>query len=110
MRAETQKQQTAADSRIKDLRDLCEVLIEETIFQDWTFVVHVKSLRCLKQVSLVQRLPSSRKSTAEDARGNTVGTTEEWRSRDDITVALYVRSTQCLVLFEEYTRPVNYYP
>ena len=110
MRAETQKQQTAADSRIKDLRDLCEVLIEETIFQDWTFVVHVKSLRCLKQVSLVQRLLSSRKSTAEDERGNTAGTTEEWRSRDDITVALYVRSTQCLVLLEEYTRPVNHYP
>ena len=42
--------------------------------------------------------------------GNTVGTTEEWRSRDDITVALYVRSTQCHVLLQEYTRPVNHYP
>ena len=27
------------------------------------------------------------KRTAKDARGNTVGTTEEWRSRDDSTVA-----------------------
>ena len=69
----------------KDLRDLCEgsrVLIEVKIFQDWTFVVHV----------------------------NTVGTTEEWRSRDDITVALYVRSTQCHVLLQDYTRPVTHYP
>ena len=59
MRPETQKQQTAASSR-KDLRDLCEgnrVLIEVKIFQDWTFVEHVNGLRCLKQVSLVQRLP-----------------------------------------------------
>ena len=65
MRPETQKQQTAANSRIKtsaadslctdvctqascggsfkDLRDLC-VLIEVKIFQDWTFVVDVNSL------------------------------------------------------------------
>ena len=39
----------------KDFRDLREgnrVLIGE-IFQDWTFVVRVNSLRCLKQVLLV---------------------------------------------------------
>ena len=44
------------------------------------------------------------------ASGNTVGTTEEWRSRDDITVALYLRSTQCHVLLQEYSQPVNHYP
>ena len=46
------------------------------------------------------------KLTAKDARGNTVGTTEEWRSRDDSTVALYLRSTQCTchVLLQEYKR------
>ena len=44
------------------------------------------------------------KLTAKDARGNTVGTTEEWRSRDDSTVALYLRSTQCHVLLQEYAR------
>ena len=54
--------------------------------------------------------PVVAKLTAKDARGNTVGTTEEWRSRDDITVALYLRSTQCHVLLQEYTRPVNHYP
>ena len=51
-----------------------------------------------------------RERTAKDARGNIVGTTEEWHSRDDITIALYVRSTQCHVLLQEYTRPVNQYP
>ena len=50
------------------------------------------------------------KRTAKDAGGNIVGTTEEWHSRDDITVALYVCSTQCHVLLQEYTRPVNHYP
>ena len=51
MRPEMQKQQTAANSRIKtsaaegvlkDLRDLCEgnrVFSEVKIFQDWRFVV-----------------------------------------------------------------------
>ena len=66
MRPETQKQQTAANSRIKtsaaegvfkDLRDLCEgnrVLSEVKIFQDWKICcAHVNSLRCLKEVSLV---------------------------------------------------------
>ena len=60
---------------------------------------------CLCKVSLVVA-----KRTAKDARGNTVGTTEEWRSRDDIAVALCVRSTQCHVLLQEYTQPVNHYP
>ena len=50
------------------------------------------------------------KRTTKDARGNIVGTTEEWLSRDDITVALYLRSTQYYVLLQQYTRPVNHYP
>ena len=66
MRPETQKQQTAANSRIKtsaaegvlkDLRDLCEgnrVLSEAKIFQDWTFVVYMSTVfHVFKQVSLV---------------------------------------------------------
>ena len=48
--------------------------------------------------------------TGKDARGKIVGTTEEWLSRDDITVALYLRSTQYYVLLQQYTRPVNHYP
>ena len=56
MRPETQKQQTAANSRIKtsavegvlkDLRDLCEgnrVLNEVKIFQDWRFVVQISTV------------------------------------------------------------------
>ena len=99
----------------KDLEDLCEgnrVLIEAKIFQDWTFVVRVNGLRCLKRVSLVQikGFPVVTKRTSKDARGNTVGTTEECRSRDGITVALYLRSTQCHVLLQEYSRPVKHYP
>ena len=50
------------------------------------------------------------KGTGKDARGKIVGTTEEWLSRDDITVALYLRSTQYYVLLQQYTRPVNHYP
>ena len=64
----------------------------------------------LSRFSLCNFFSVVAKRTAKDARGNTVGTTEEWRSRDDITVALYVRSTQCHVLLQEYTRPVNHYP
>ena len=64
----------------------------------------------LSRFRLCKGFPVVAKRTAKDARGNTVGTTEEWRSRDDITVTLYVRSTQCHVLFQEYTRPVNQYP
>ena len=64
----------------------------------------------LSRFRLCKGLPVVAKRTAKGARGNTVGTTEEWRSRDDITVALYVRSTQCHVLLQEYTRPVNHYP
>ena len=51
----------------------------------------------------VPLFPVVAKRTAKDARGNTVGTTEEWRSRDGITVALYVRPTQCHFLLQEYT-------
>ena len=43
-------------------------------------------------------------------RGKIVDTTDEWLSRDDITVALYLRSTQYYVLLQQYTRPVNHYP
>ena len=64
----------------------------------------------LSRFRLCKRFPVVAKRTAKDARGNTVGTTEEWRSRDDTTVALYLRSTQCHVLLQEYTRPVNHYP
>ena len=81
------------------------------IFQDWTFVVHVSSVfDVLSRFRLCKSFPVVGKPTAKDARGNTVGTTEEWRSRDDITVALYVRYTQCHVLLQEYTRPVNHCP
>ena len=64
----------------------------------------------LSRLRLCKSFPVVAKRIAKDARGNTVGTTEEWRSRDDITVALYLRSTQCHVLLSEYTRPVNHYP
>ena len=55
-------------TRYKDLRDLCEgnsVLIEVKVFHGWTFVVHINSLGCLKQISLVQRLPSSGKKHSQ---------------------------------------------
>ena len=52
----------------------------------------------MQRISVVAKLP------AKDAKGNTVGTTEEWRSREDSTVALYLRSTQCHVLLQEYAR------
>ena len=67
MRQETQKQQTAANSRIKtsaaeevlkDLKDLCEgnrVLIEAKIFQDWTLVVHSERKRYLEAVNFGRR-------------------------------------------------------
>ena len=62
----------------------------------------------LSRFGLCNFFPVVAKRTAEHARGNTVmGTTEEWCSRDDI--ALYVRSTQCHVLLQEYTR-LNHYP
>ena len=64
----------------------------------------------LSRFCLYEGFPVIAKRTAKDARGNIVGTTEEWHSRDDITIALYVRSTQCHVLLQEYTRPVNLYP
>ena len=64
----------------------------------------------LRRFCLCKVSPVVTKHTAKDARGNTVGTTDEWRSRDDITVAFYVRPTQCHVLLQEYTRPVNHYP
>ena len=35
---------------------------------------------------------------------------EEWQSRDDITVALYVRTTQRHVLLQDYARPVTHSP
>ena len=63
-----ENQNISCGGSFKDLRDLCEgnrVLIEVKIFQDWTFVVHVDSLQYLKQVSLVQRLPSSRKTHSQ---------------------------------------------
>ena len=64
----------------------------------------------LRRFCLCKVSPVVTKHTAKDARGNTVGTTDEWRSRDDITVALCICSTQCHVLLQEYTRPVNHYP
>ena len=64
----------------------------------------------LSRFRLFKGFPVVAKRTAKDARGSTIGTTEEWRSGDDITVALYVRSTQCHVSLQEYTRPVNHYP
>ena len=64
----------------------------------------------LSRFRLCKDFPVVAKRTAKDARGNTVGTTEEWRSRDDITVALYLRSTQCHVLLQEQAQPVNHYP
>ena len=63
----------------------------------------------LSRFRLCKGFPVVAKRTARDARGNTVRTTEEWRSRDD-TVALYLRSAQCHVLLQEYTRPANHYP
>ena len=64
----------------------------------------------LSRFRLFKGFPVVAKRPAKDTRGSTIGTTEEWHSRDDITVALYVRSTQCHVLLQEYTRPVNHYP
>ena len=61
----------------------------------------------LSRFCLCEGFPVVAKRTAKDARLNIVGTTEEWHSRDDITVALYVRSTQCHVLLQEYTRIRN---
>ena len=58
----------------------------------------------LSRFCLCEGFPVVAKRTAKDARGN-IGTTEEWHSRDDITIALYVRSTQCHVLLQEDTRP-----
>ena len=105
MRPETQKQQTATNSRIKTSRDLCEgnrVLIEVKIFQDWTIAYISTVSDALSRFRLCKGFPEVAKRTAKDARGNTVGTTEEWRSHDDdITVALYLRSTQCHVLLQE---------
>ena len=59
---------------------------------------------------LCKGFPVVAKRTAKDSRGNTVGKTEEWRSRDDITVALDVRPTHCHVLLQDYTRPATHYP
>ena len=56
----------------------------------------------LRRFCLFKGFPEVTKRTAKDA-GGIVGTTEEWHSRDDITVASYVRSTQCVVLLQEYT-------
>ena len=64
----------------------------------------------LSRFRLCKGVPAVAKPKAKDVRGNTVGTAEEWRSLDNITVALYLRSTQCHVLLQEYTRPVNHYP
>ena len=47
----------------------------------------------LRRFCLFEGFPEVAKRTAKDA-GGIVGTTEEWHSRDDITVALYVHSTQ----------------
>ena len=51
----------------------------------------------LSRFRLCKGSPVVAKRTAKDARRTTVGTTEEWRTRDDITVALCVHSTQCHV-------------
>ena len=51
----------------------------------------------LSRFRLCKGFPVVEKRTAKDARGNTVGTIEEWRGLDDNTVALYVRCTQCHV-------------
>ena len=100
---------------------------EVKIFKGWTFVLHVNSRKVAKETVGVLELGASKKAvvylfhvlnrfrlwkgfsvvaklTAKDARGNTVGTTEEWCSHDDSTVALYLRSTQCHVLLQEYKR------
>ena len=42
----------------------------------------------LSRFRLCKGFPVVAKRTAKDARGNTVGTTEEWRSRDDINSCL----------------------
>ena len=103
------------------------MLIKVKIFQDWTFDVHVKCQKVAKETigvfefgaskkvvgylfnvlgrfCLCEGFPIAAKGTAKHARGNTVGTTEEWHSRDNNTVALHLRSTQCHVLLQEYTR------
>ena len=61
----------------------------------------------LSRFCLCKGFPVVAQRTAKDARGNTVGTSAEWRSRDDVTVTLYLRSTQCHVLLQTYTRPVT---
>ena len=71
------------------------VLIEVKIFKrlDVSTVFDILSRFCL-----CKGFPVVAKCAAKDARGNTVGTTEERCSHDDITVALYVRSIQFHVL------------
>ena len=81
MRPETQKQQTAANSRIKtsaaegvlkDLRDLCEgnrVLSEVKIFQDWRFVVHMSTVfDVLRRFRLCKGFPVLSRKTHRQKR------------------------------------------
>ena len=122
MRPETQKQQTVTNSRIKTsavegvLKILeiyakaTELKLKRRSFKTGHLLNMSIAFDVLSRFRLCKGFPVVAKRTAKDARGNTAGTTEEWRSRDDITVALYLRSTKCHVLLQEYTRPVNHYP
>ena len=114
-------------------QEICEgnrVLKELKIFNDWTFAVHVNSRKVAKETvgifelgaskklvsylfdvlskyRLCKGFPVPSKRTAKDTTGMTVGTTEEWCSRDGGTVVLHLRSTQCHVLLPEYNRSPN---
>ena len=47
------------------------------------------------------------KKTAKDLKGKTTAITEEWCSRDDDTVSLYLRSVECRVLVSNNKRSCN---
>ena len=111
-------------------QDLCQgnrILMVVKIFHDWTFTTSVNSRRVSNETITIVQLGSSKrlirylfdvpskcslcrgfsvpsKRIARDARGNTVGTTEEWLNGDDGSVSLHLRSIQCQVLLHDYKR------
>lgn len=114
-------------------QDVCEgnrLLQEIKIFRDWTFTVFVNNRQICKDTLGNPAIESSKKmltylfnvvanynlckgfqvpfkKTAKDLKGKTTAITEEWCSRDDGTVSLYLRSVECRVLVSNYKRSCN---
>ena len=122
MRPEKQKQQIISNSRIATLAVEGVLKILEIYAKATEFYLKRRSFKTghllymstvfdvLSRFRLCKGFPVVAKRTAKDARGNTVGTTEEWRSSDDITVALYLRSTQSVSRFIAKSAPSLFPP